>query len=55
LDAHHRRQSQYQFFPQEIDALLQYNNFLIEHKYGNYREEEFSSDVWKQLIICGAK
>ena len=41
-----------QFFPQEIDALLWYNDFLIEHKYGNYNEEEFSSDSWKQLIIC---
>jgi SAM-dependent methyltransferase len=41
-----------QFFPQEIDALLWYNDFLIEHKYGNYNEEEFSSDAWKQLIIC---
>ena len=41
-----------QFFPQEIDALLWYNNFLIEHKYGNYNEEIFSSNAWKQLIIC---
>jgi len=41
-----------QFFPQEIDALLGYNDFLIEHKYGNYNEAEFSSDPWKQLIIC---
>jgi SAM-dependent methyltransferase len=44
-----------QFFPQEIDALLWYNGFLIEHKYGNYNEEEFSSDAWKQLIICCPK
>jgi SAM-dependent methyltransferase len=44
-----------QFFPQEIDALLWYNDFLIEHKYGNYNEEEFSSDAWKQLIICRSK
>ena len=44
-----------QFFPQEIDALLWYNDFLIEHKYGNYNEEEFSSDAPKQLIICRAK
>jgi len=44
-----------QFFPQEIDALLWYNEFLIEHKYGNYHEEEFSSDAWKQLIICRPK
>lgn len=41
-----------QFFPQEIDALLWYNGFVIEHKYGSYNEEEFSSDAPKQLIIC---
>lgn len=41
-----------QFFPQEINTLLWYNHFVIEHKYGNYKEEEFSSDVWKQIIIC---
>jgi ubiquinone/menaquinone biosynthesis C-methylase UbiE len=41
-----------QFFPQEMDALLWYNGFLIEHKYGNYNEEEFSRDAGKQLIIC---
>jgi hypothetical protein len=41
-----------QFFPQEINTLLWYNHFVIEHKYGNYKEEEFSSDVWIQIIIC---
>jgi SAM-dependent methyltransferase len=41
-----------QFFPQEIDAMLWYNGFLIEHKYGSYDETEFSSDAPKQLIIC---
>lgn len=44
-----------QFFPQEIDALLWYNDFLIEHKYGSYDEREFSSDAGKQLIICRPK
>jgi len=44
-----------QFFPQEIDALLWYNGFLIEHKYGTYDEGEFSSDAPKQLIICRPK
>jgi ubiquinone/menaquinone biosynthesis C-methylase UbiE len=44
-----------QFFPQEIDALLWYNNFLIEHKYGNFDEREFSRDAPKQLIICRPK
>lgn len=43
-----------QYFPQEIDALLWYNRFLIEHKYGSYSEEDFSSDAKKQLIICSA-
>jgi ubiquinone/menaquinone biosynthesis C-methylase UbiE len=41
-----------QFFPQEIDALLGSNGFLIEHKYGSYDEREFSSDAQKQLIVC---
>lgn len=44
-----------QFFPQEIDALLWYNDFLIEHKYGNFDEREFSRDASKQLIICRPK
>lgn len=44
-----------QFFPQEIDALLGYNGFRIEHKYGSYNDEEFSSDAAKQLIICRPK
>ena len=41
-----------QFFPQEIDALLKYNGFRIEQKFGNHREEKFNSDSLKQLIIC---
>jgi SAM-dependent methyltransferase len=44
-----------QLFPQEIDTLLWYNDFLIEHKYGNYNEEEFSTNAWKQLIVCRPK
>lgn len=44
-----------QFFPQEIDAMLWYNDFLIEHKYSSYDEREFSSDAPKQLIICRPK
>ena len=44
-----------QFFPQEMDALLWYNDFLIEHKYGDYNEEGFSNQAWKQLIVCHPK
>lgn len=41
-----------QYFPLEIDELLWYNRFLIEHKYGSYDESAFSSDSAKQLIVC---
>jgi SAM-dependent methyltransferase len=41
-----------QYFPQEIDALLVYNGFTIEEKYGDYHEAVFSSTSPKQLIIC---
>ena len=41
-----------QFFPQEIDALLKYNGFWIEQKFGNHVEEKFNSDSPKQLIVC---
>jgi hypothetical protein len=44
-----------QFFPQEIDALLWYNGFVIEYKYGSYDESEFSSASPKQLIVCRPK
>ena len=44
-----------QFFPEEIDALLWYNEFRIEHKYVNYHEEEFSSGAGKQLLISRSK
>jgi ubiquinone/menaquinone biosynthesis C-methylase UbiE len=44
-----------QFFPQEIDALLWYNGFLIEHKYGSYDEQEFCDNSHKQLIVCRSK
>lgn len=44
-----------QFFPQEIAALLWYNGFLIEHKYGSYDDREFDSDSPKQLIVCRSK
>jgi len=40
------------FFPQELDALLIYNGFTIEHKFGNYDETSFNSESPKQLIIC---
>jgi len=40
------------FYPQEIDALLIYNGFVIEHKYGDFEETPYSAGSPKQLILC---
>ena len=40
------------FYPQEIDALLSYNGFTIEHKYGDFEEAPYVTNSQKQLIIC---
>ena len=42
------------YFPQELDALLKYNGFGIEAKFGNYDETPFTSAAPKQLIVCHA-
>jgi len=39
------------FYPQEIDALLRYNGFAIEHKFGWYDESPFGDASPKQLIV----
>lgn len=44
-----------QFFPQEIEALLWYNEFVLEQKYGSYEEETFGSASPKQLLVCRSK
>jgi SAM-dependent methyltransferase len=41
-----------QYYPLEIDMLLKYNGFQIEHKYGKHDETIFDADSPKQLIIC---
>jgi SAM-dependent methyltransferase len=41
------------FFPQELDALLKFNGFEIEHKYGNYDETPFRQDSPNQLVVSG--
>ncbi len=40
------------FYPQEIDALVKYNGFIIERKIGNYDETIFKSGSPKQIIVC---
>jgi SAM-dependent methyltransferase len=40
------------FFPQELDALLRYNGFMIEAKYGDFDESPFGSASAKQIPVC---
>ena len=40
------------FFPQELNALLRYNGFLVEEKYGDYDESPFDAQSLRQLIVC---
>lgn len=41
-----------QFFPQELDALLAYNGFMVEAKYGQYNQTEFHSGSNQQLVVA---
>jgi ubiquinone/menaquinone biosynthesis C-methylase UbiE len=43
------------FFPKELDGLLHYNGFIIDHKYGSFEEEPFNSDSNWQIVICHKK
>lgn len=40
------------YFPQELDAYLQWNGFRIVHKFGGFGEEEFRDDSEKQIFVC---
>jgi hypothetical protein len=42
------------FYPQELEALLRYNGFRIEEKYGSLDGATFSDWSLKQVIICAA-
>jgi hypothetical protein len=43
------------FFPQELDALLNYNGFKTDYKYGSFDEKPFNSDSNWQIVICHKK
>ena len=43
------------YFPQELDALLKYNGFTLEHKFGYYDESPFQSASEKQLIVSSLR
>ncbi|BAZ50648.1 hypothetical protein NIES4103_32650 [Nostoc sp. NIES-4103] len=40
------------YFPQELEALLKYNGFAIESKFGWYDQTPFASGAIQQLIVC---
>ncbi len=40
------------YFPQELDALLHYNGFVMEQKYGNYDQTAFDANAKHQLVVC---
>ena len=40
------------FYPCEMDALLWYNGFTIEYKFGNYDYSPFESTSCKQIVVC---
>lgn len=40
------------FFPQELDAYLEWNGFHIIHKYGGFEEEAFDDHSEKQIFVC---
>lgn len=44
-----------QFFPQELDALFDFNGFKIEAKYGDFDESDFNSNSPKQIIVAKLK
>jgi SAM-dependent methyltransferase len=40
------------YFPKELDILLKYNGFTIEHQFGDYDLTPFTSQSPRQLLIC---
>ncbi len=44
--------SQRQFFPQELEALLHYNGFAIEHRYGDFSRGPLADDSESQIIVA---
>ncbi len=44
--------SQRQFFPQELEALLHYNGFTIEERWGDFTRAPFSDESESQIIVA---
>jgi ubiquinone/menaquinone biosynthesis C-methylase UbiE len=40
------------YYPQELDALLSYNGFTVEDKFGDFSGSPFGSDSTTQVLVC---
>lgn len=40
------------FFPQELDAYLNWAGFHVVHKFGGFKEEAFNDNSEKQVFVC---
>jgi 2-polyprenyl-3-methyl-5-hydroxy-6-metoxy-1,4-benzoquinol methylase len=40
------------YFPQELDAYLEWSGFTIEHKFGDFEENAFTNQSEKQIFVC---
>lgn len=40
------------FFPQELLALVQYNGFRVQSRYGDFLRKPFTGSSRKQIVIC---
>ena len=47
--------SQRQFFPQELEALLHYNGFAIEHLWGDFTRGPLEDDSESQVLVVRKK
>jgi SAM-dependent methyltransferase len=47
--------SQRQFFPQELEALLHYNGFVIEHLWGDFARGPLTGESESQVIVARAR
>jgi hypothetical protein len=44
--------SQRQLFPQELEALLHYNGFALEHMWGDFDRGPLNNDSESQVIVA---
>ncbi len=44
--------SQRQFFPQELEALLHYNGFAVEHRWGDFARGPLTDNSESQVIVA---